>query len=780
VEDHVVTANHNVSPILNIVPIKFNSDTIEVGRLSNFDSEAYRQLREQYWQTHSFRYDNRTKEVLNVTLTKEAIPLGSTEVVKIQEHLLLMARAVQQNILIWLANRRPILRSNKRLVFWGQADNALLLSRAVQNLGLEPVKDLEVALRYDIDCRMFGYEENKLYLGLVIDVATSNVIDIPVSQLHMQGMSLVDRYVCHHKESDREFLRPRLELLGRISKADGGKIWLTDTEGISEVDANDVYLEPRLENLHDVIKLYYKQNASKVLNALEEQRLPVSSAAGKLTNIRNTLAALKNRSVYIGNSVSVELGNLLSPADEKFPDRITTVRPPLLFGAQGRTSGTIPDLEISKHGPYLYMQHERNSPIIAVICESQYKGVVEQFVKLLVDGVPNEIWEGTRPNPFPDGLAGKYRLAKIRLEYEECKNPTPQAYQEAVNRILRRLTDLPDLALIQTRKSFLNQYGDSNPYLVSKATFMMSDVPTQAVHIENIDMPIRNQAYLLSNVALAMYAKLDGTPWVISTRSPTTHELVVGLGATEVSGGRLEAKTRYVGITSVFQGDGRYLVWGATREVEFEEYAAALLETLKNIIRYVQQHNIWENGDKVRLVFHVYKRLRDCEVEAIKALVNELATAYLVEFAFLDISWAHPYHIFDPTQQGVSYWDLEARASKIKGENVPDRGLCLQLDKRRALLQLTGPRELKTAGQGIPQPLLVELHPDSDFIDMTYLLRQIYHFTYMSWRSFFPGGEPVTITYSRLIAKLLGNLKTTHVWSSQVLMGSLRDRRWFL
>jgi hypothetical protein len=73
-----------------------------------------------------------------------------------------------------------------------------------------------------------------------------------------------------------------------------------------------------------------------------------------------------------------------------------------------------------------------------------------------------------------------------------------------------------------------------------------------------------------------------------------------------------------------------------------------------------------------------------------------------------------------------------------------------------------------------------KLHPDSDFVDMTCLLRQIWNFSHMSWRSFFPGNEPVTLTYSRLIARLLGNLKAVNGWDSQVLIGSLRDRKWFL
>jgi hypothetical protein len=224
------------------------------------------------------------------------------------------------------------------------------------------------------------------------------------------------------------------------------------------------------------------------------------------------------------------------------------------------------------------------------------------------------------------------------------------------------------------------------------------------------------------------------------------------------------------------------LVWGATREVEYDEYPEALLETLRTAVKHVQQHNAWQEGDKVRIICHVYKRLRDCEVDATKSIVRELANSqFSVEFAFLDISPSHLYHIFEPSQSGVEYWDFISKKKKIKGRGVPKRGICLQLDKLRGLLHLTGPLDLKTGEQGIPKPLLIELHRDSDFTDMTYLLRQAYYFSYMSWRSFFPSTEPITIAYSRLIAKLLADLKMIPEWNSNVLtFGSLRDRRWFL
>jgi hypothetical protein len=280
---------------------------------------------------------------------------------------------------------------------------------------------------------------------------------------------------------------------------------------------------------------------------------------------------------------------------------------------------------------------------------------------------------------------------------------------------------------------------------------------------------------------LASYAKLDGVPWVISTRAPSSRELVVGLGYTEVGKGRLADRKRYVGITTLFQGDGRYLVWGLTREVEFENYAEALLSNLRTTIRYVKQENDWQPGDRVRLVFHVYKPLKNTEIEAIKGLVDDLVQEeYRVEYAFLDLSSQHMHQLFDPSQDGVGYRTDSGQWRK-KGKGVPERGICVQLDRRRALLHLAGPRELKTDVQGAPQPLVIDVHPDSDLDDLTYLARQVYHFTFLSWQSFFPATEPVTILYSRLIARALGNLRLVTGWDSRVIsVGALRENKWFL
>ncbi len=775
---------------LNIVPITFSEKTISVGRLEYKNEDDYTQLRETYKKTHAFRFDPRDGFIANVAIEPNTPPLGDVEIVEVQENLLLLGRAIQQSILNWLANQLPIIKADKRLTFWGGLADAMILSNVLKKLSLSPTSNLDVVTRYDLDTRMLWPtgEDPKPYLGLIIDISTANIIDIPLTQLLENGVDVIGKYVCTHEKNEQDYLRPHLKLVGQVSQILDDRILLNDTEGINEIDVAKAFLEPRSEYLDDIIQKIYGNHSKRILGKLKEYRGQLSSASAKLEKIIQTLNRLKTKhSIVLGSNVKAELGDILSLGNPLFPQVISTSRPNFLFGPQGRNSGTSPDLGIQNWGPFNYSYHARNTPVIAVICEAQYRGRVDQFVKLLRDGFLEDSWQKAtswqknRPyNPYKGGLIGKFRLTRVDFQFEETSGPTAREYREAVDRLLARSPKGFDLAIVQIRDNFKQFRGNSNPYFVTKAAFMEAGIPVQSIKIENMEVSDYQLGYILNNIGLAIYAKLDGTPWVISSQGQVTHELIIGLGYSEITEGRLSEKIRYMGITTMFKGDGRYLLWGLTREVEYENYATALLENLRTAIQYVKEENNWQKGDSVRLIFHVYKHLKNVEINAIKQLVHNLTEdEFRMEYAFLDISEYHMYQIFDPAQKGKEYRSLYNLA--IKGKGVPARGTCYQLSNRQGLLQLIGPSELKTSDQGIPRPLLVDLHPDSDFQDMTYLLRQVFYFTFMSWQNFFPASEPVTILYSRFIARMLGNLRSLPGWSSKVIsVGSLRDRRWFL
>ncbi|WP_084602981.1 argonaute/piwi family protein [Rubritepida flocculans] len=774
---------------LNLAPIGFSATTMRVGRLPYQDEEQYRALREAHPQ-HAFRFDSRIGAILNIGLAADVAVLGEASDVPVAEHLLLVGKAVQQALFGWLVGRRTILRRARPLQCWGSSRKAALLSAAIREIGLDPTPGIEVLVRHSFDTRVVQPAQDGAapYLALLLDIGTSNDIAIPVAVLIRAGLDPCGLYVCR-QEGDNEGLRPRLETIGCVAAVENGRLHLTDAELDGPVDAGEVVLEPRQETLEKVVRLFYPTAADRILGGLQRRRQPYVTAADKLQHIARVLEETSRvLPLTFTGGLKATIGTLLQLGDPAFPAEITVSRPGLLFGPQGRETGSQADAGIRRFGPYQYIQQERNEPVVAVICERTQRGRTEQRLQTLRSGFDEALWQRANKsraqppdNPFQGGLIGKFRLQRIRFQIEDVAAPQAEEYRRAIARLLQRLPQRPDLALVQTRASYWTLPAADNPYLAAKALFMAAGVPVQSIKAETIEASDRNLPYILNNLALASYAKLGGTPFVMSTRAPASHELVIGLGASEVGEGRLGPKARYVGLTTLFQADGRYLVWGQTREVAFEDYAVALLESLTSTIRFVREQNNWQVGDHVRLVFHVYKPLKHREIDAIKALVRDLvAGRHQVEFAFLDISRHHDFFLFDPRQTGIEYHMPGGRRG-LKGVGVPRRGQCRQLSARAALLQLVGADEVKADAQGLPRPLLIELHPESDFTDLTYLARQVFHFSYLCWRSFFPAEEPVTILYSRLIARALGNLRLVPEWRCDVLtVGSLRHSLWFL
>ena len=87
---------------------------------------------------------------------------------------------------------------------------------------------------------------------------------------------------------------------------------------------------------------------------------------------------------------------------------------------------------------------------------------------------------------------------------------------------------------------------------------------------------------------------------------------------------------------------------------------------------------------------------------------------------------------------------------------------------------------IKKVTSPLPTPLLINLHPQSTYRDLTYLSEQILKFTSLSWRSVLPISRPVTIYYSELISELLARLQKIKDWSPAMLDIQLRASKWFL
>src|ERR1700722_1351837 len=333
-----------------------------------------------------------------------------------------------------------------------------------------------------------------------------------------------------------------------------------------------------------------------------------------------------------------------------FPALETAPKPTYIFDQTGSKNDTWHDRGIDKYGPYTSKVFTPTRPRLCVICQKAHKGRIEQFLHKFINGIaPPSSGGSPQGKPqrgyFEKGLLRKYALQDVTYEFFVTDDRSPQSYKEACRQAIEKhgAGTKWDLALVQIEESFHQLAVAQNPYFIAKESFLTHQIPVQEFEIETAQKEDRQLAFCLNNMALATYAKLNGIPWLLRANPTIAHELVIGLGSATVADGRLGERERYVGITTVFSGDGNYHLSNVSKAVTVEKYPTEFLDALRKAITKVRQDMNWQPKDNVRLVFHAtFKKFSQAEVDSVKALMKEMGD-YTVEYAFLQISDQHPY-----------------------------------------------------------------------------------------------------------------------------------------
>lgn len=760
--------------VLNTSPIEIPDADIPVGRQEFVDSEHLRTLRHTYRDTHIFK--RRGDSLIDIPFTADARPLGKAETLKLADDFGICKGLILNAYLHYLAAQKREIVHYAPLDFIAEDD---LLRKSIPG-GLTCPDWLSVRLRYQIDVRIHQADAGVELPVLAVGLRTANVIDASVAILMNHGVDVVGRYVLKLFKSDDPRLRPYRRLVGKALEIRDRTLLLGDTrDELTSIDAEEAFLEPRSENLQECLKHLFSDQHKTIANRLSTQIIDANSGKTKLAKVQQVISFLAKQELELVPGICFRVGKQHVESDRRsaFPAVNQEKAPVYVFGPSQKTD-VWHNRGLENFGPYDQSTFTPSVPRIAVICQGRFRGQTEQFIRKLLDGV-HGIADQKGREPFGKGLVRLYCLDKCQLEFFEAKDASPDAYKEAIGKAIESAADRQfqwNLALVQVQESFHNLSGDANPYLISKAAFLLHGIPSQEIKSETMGLPDPQLVYVLSNVALACYAKLGGIPWLIQANRGIAHELVFGLGSASLAESRLGARERVVGITTVFTGDGNYVLENRSKATTMDEYPAVLLESLRTTVDYVSQTLNWQKQDSVRLVFHAFKPFRHEQIDAVAAVVSEL-TDYHVQYAFLHVADNHPYLLFDQENtQGT--WD--ARAQTKKGMFAPQRGLWLHLNNDESLLTLTGAREVKRPQDGLPTPILLRLDRQSTFQDMKYLTRQVFHFACHSWRSFFPSPMPITILYSELIASLLGKLGQISKWDIEAMRGPIGRTRWFL
>ncbi|MCU7805660.1 MAG: stem cell self-renewal protein Piwi domain-containing protein [Candidatus Thiodiazotropha sp. (ex Lucinoma borealis)] len=730
-----------MSVFLNAFPLKIPDAKLNVCVVP-YDKDKLDTYRKKHQATHVFR---RKGENIYIFSSDGQYPIsGKIERISLQDNYGVFCFLVKDGLKRHLSSlgRHPLGFNPMELVSEKREDN--LLANIV---GEE--YPLQIYVKYGIDTRIIRGTP-----CLVINCSTRKTISESCLYFLNKGFDLVDRNIVVEQEDGYR------KLLGCVTGADGENLQVLVADGsIETIHSNKAYLVANRRNFDDYI-VHTHGSRKDAIN--EKIRLTISIFNGG-ENKNNRIITLKK--YFQSKGIDLIDG---THVDIEEPENVQNKcvqldKPVFIFNDNGTANWA--EKGFSQYGPYTKRTFDRNDPSICVICAQHDKGRVEQFVRKLLKGISGSKY-------FRNGLEGKFSIGTSRVEVFVTPNDDVSGYKGTIEEAIRKKSEEGgrwDLALVQVRESFKQLDVSDNPYYWGKSLFFLHQVPVQDFTIELLSQSDYSLGYSLNNMALACYAKMGGVPWLLKSSPTLSHELVVGIGSANIEHERGIDNQRIMGITTVFSGDGSYIVSNTSKAVVPEAYCDALASVLGDTIQKIQKRMNWQKGDTIRLIFHAsVKKFNKEEIQAVRTVIDKYQD-YQIEYAFLKISEDHGLHLFD-----------SATANEKKGRLAPQRGKTLKLSKYEMLVYLIGQKELRQETDGHPRGVIVNIHKDSTFKDIKYLSAQLYSFASHSWRSYFPNPMPVTISYSDLIARNLGWLNQLPGWNDSVMIGKIGQSQWFL
>ncbi len=614
--------------------------------------------------------------------------------------------------------------------------------------------------------------------GFLINIRRNWIFNISCAELHAEGFDLKGLDILHAETLPglTDILAPNEEFVGILKEVTGNKAKVETNEGLKEYELNELFIRKTKFNIGNYLSFATSQPKSdEILNIIESKRSDIYNPQSLYTEINKIAEHLftetrqpvlfqnKDSFCYSVDSKPIEVSNT-----------IQLKTPTFIFDyAATKTNNFNPDAGLSNYGPYDSITFDIKTPNILCICNKINRGVFTNFLSGLKDGLPQSKY-------FQKGLQRKYDLQDVLFNIKEIQDFTVAEY---LNAIRSEDESKPHLAIIEIPAAFKRYDDSNNPYYTIKAKLLSLEIPVQYVTSEIIK---NHNEYILNSLALQLYAKMGGIPWVLPSQRSVDREIVIGIGHSWLRKNQYAGakQNRVVGITTFLSSDGQYLLADKVKDVAFENYFAELLKSLNNSIHRLSTEQGWSEGETVRLIFHIFKPIKNIEFDVISQLVREI-NKYNIKFAFVTISQTHPNMLFDVNQSGVQNY------GNTIGALIPNRGSNIFLDSETCIVQMLGANELKTSKQGMSKPIQIKIRTpqgnydkndlnDLIFHDLSYITQQIFSFTYLSWRSFLPGEEPATMKYSNLISHLLGKMRSVPGWDADKLNYGLKRKKWFL
>ena len=343
--------------------------------------------------------------------------------------------------------------------------------------------------------------------GLVITVRHRWVFRKTVQELIDEGYDVVGRAVIDAVPLPglENVLAPKEDLLGTVASVNGQTVRLNTNEGPQERKAALLFLTRSRHEIGDYLSAKLGRNeTNRIFKLIRDEEPERVSPGFMLGNAQKMAKWLSERTYQNLDSFCFSVSREDSLPGDSFQLEPTK----FIFGL---TPGSSADSILSglwRLGPYDRARFDKKSPAVLAIFHKSNRGYATNFLAKLVNGIPDSQF-------FKKGFKDLFRLHDVRVQTEELDSYDAAAYEEAISRAVRSGQSGFDLAIVETLEESKRLPPAQNPYLRAKAKLMMSGIPVQCILEDRWKGNDGILATILGPIALQLYAKLGGIPWVL-------------------------------------------------------------------------------------------------------------------------------------------------------------------------------------------------------------------------------------------------------------------------
>ena len=329
-------------------------------------------------------------------------------------------------------------------------------------------------------------------------------------------------------------------------------------------------------------------------------------------------------------------------------------------------------------------------------------------------------------------------------------NPLPE-----IERQLRERTFEPDVRYMAI---YISPWSKTEPdpekkriYFHLKELLLKHNITSQAID----ELKIKNRNgyfhYSLTNIALAMLAKLDGIPWRLN--SPVKNELIIGVGAFK----HTDTQVNYIGSAFSFNNNGGFNNFEYFLKHETILLAGSIADSVR---RYVTLNQHIE-----RLIIHFYKKMSQKELKPIEEALQQLHLDIPVFIVSINKTESKSLIGFDTTWPGL----------------MPLSGTYINIGRHQYLLfnntRYSNLPIKETDGFPLPVKLSIDCNR-KQLLELPQisgeLIEQVYQFSRLYYKSVRQQGLPITIKYPEILAGIGPNFVNDAI----PVFG--KDNLWFL